>query len=121
MKIKYHIMINEQQDPEGRHVAMWDGYKPGDPLTEAWTDTEDFSYLGEGEAEGIYGSLDICEVLFERFNVDHPAGYHNRSLSVGDVIILEDQRPGIVGDPKSAYAVAPVGFHQIELPNNVIH
>lgn len=43
------------------------------------------AYKGEisGESE-----IDCLEKLFERFNIDHPDDYKNRSLSVGDAVIL---------------------------------
>ena len=34
----------------------------------------------------------VLEGLFHRFNCDHPADYRARSLSVSDVVVLDDAR-----------------------------
>ena len=40
-------------------------------------------YAGEIESETIN---EVLEKLFIKFNLDHPADYHGRSLSVSDVV-----------------------------------
>jgi hypothetical protein len=101
MNILYRIFINNKQDAEGRNISIMDGYKPGDPLTCAYTATEGFPDMEPG---------DVCEFLYGRFNIEHPEDYHNRSLSVGDVVTLE------YDDRTLAYAVDSFGFKEIEYP-----
>ncbi len=35
---------------------------------------------------------DLLEAIFHTFNMNHPADYHQRSLSVGDVVTLDGER-----------------------------
>jgi hypothetical protein len=109
MIITYRILINEQKDSEGRHIAMWDGYKSGDPLICTWTAKEEFEVIGKSNTNENDVST-ILEDLFERFNIHHPKGYRNRSLSVGDVVTLDIQ------GKKSAYAVDRFGFKEVDYP-----
>jgi YodL-like len=102
MKILYRILLNEAKDPEGRHIGPCDGYKPNHPLVQSYSAIEGFPEISE---------TDLCEFLYERFNIDHPAGYRNRSLCVGDVIVLERSHNDCV-----AYAVDRFGFKRVECP-----
>jgi hypothetical protein len=120
MKTTYRILINDKQDAEGRNISMADGYTPGDPLTLAWSATEDFN---QTELMPCLSEKEICEILFERFNIEHPEGYRNRSLSVGDVVTLEYvevvQPHKVLRHVNKAYAVDRVGFVEIPLPSLV--
>jgi len=51
----------------------------------------------------------ILEHIFFLFNIQHPAGYCGRSLSVGDVVLLEEQHYLC-----SAFGYTPVTFVSIE-------
>lgn len=62
-------------------------------------------YLGELE-EG-----DTMDTLFVKFNIDHPDDFTGHSLSVSDVIVLENDWE------QKAYYVDSVGF--VELPGFV--
>jgi len=111
MMVGYSILLNETKDPEGRHIGMWDGYKPDHSLIVAWIGT--ISTVEQDD-------LSICEELFEMFNINHPKGYKNRSLSVGDVVLLTHYR-NISGGWKEAasvkaYKVDRVGFVEISNP-----
>lgn len=44
----------------------------------------------------------ILEHVFEKFNLDHPTGYCGRSLSVGDVVVLDGK----------SYLCKPVSFQE---------
>lgn len=44
---------------------------------------------------------DVLEMVFHTFNVNHPADYRHRSLSVGDVVTV---------DSKRSYICAPAGW-----------
>jgi hypothetical protein len=104
--MKYDFYINKDTD-------FLSDYKEGNAL--------ELAYSGEVEAPKRYDlhvladeypnseRIDkiVCEVLFERFNIDHPVDYHNRSMSVGDVVILDGNR---------AYTCAGFGFNPIAMP-----
>lgn len=79
-------------------------YESSDELRCAW----------QGEIEGDNDKT-ILNRAFEIFNINHPDDYHDRSLSVGDVVaILED------GSDARCYAVASVGFTPVELTPFVV-
>ena len=50
---------------------------------------------------------DILETMFYNLNIRHPQDYHNRSLSVGDVITLNGDR---------SYLCAPLGWQKLQAP-----
>lgn len=49
------------------------------PYRSVWNGTEEAA-----------GDMDLVNYLWEVFNIKHPAGYRARSLSVSDVIRVED-------------------------------
>ena len=69
-------------------------------------DNYDLVYTGKLEQPADSAGM-ILEGLFERFNIDHPADYTGRSMSVSDVVVLN--RNGMI----SCYYVEPVGFKEI--------
>jgi hypothetical protein len=93
--MKYLFFINVQKDAEGRMVNFF-GYEDGHALELAYT----------GEVEAL-SDLGACDYLFEIFNIRYPRDYRNRSMSVGDVIVLDNGK---------AYAVEPVGWKEIQFP-----
>lgn len=84
------IWHNTAHDGEGRHIAMLDGYQPGDPMVRVFTYQADPA--GRSPEE-------IADVAFDTFN-DHPrdpdgadlaCAYYERrlrSLSVGDLVAV---------------------------------
>ncbi len=52
------------------------------------------------------GDHDILETVFHTFNMNHPADYHHRSFSVGDVVTLDSNR---------SYICAPLGWQPMNL------
>jgi len=62
---------------------------------------EDFANNWQGHYEKVYeGDLDAAEIdnirdalelLFHIFNVDHPKDYEARSLSVSDIVVLDEE------------------------------
>lgn len=70
-------------------------------------------HLGDIVAKAYEGEVlaqtpkDACNHLFERFNIDHPADYRGRSMSVADVVVLTD------GTRQHAFACASVGWTAI--------
>ena len=94
--MKYQFFLNQEKDEQGRLVGFF-GYKPGHAL--------ELAHVGTLESDFIAAANE----LFEMFNVNHPIDYCNRSMSVGDVLVLTNS-DGIV----LALAVAPVGFVEID-------
>ena len=69
---------------------------------------EDYRLVyGEKLSEG-----ETLEGLYERFNINHPAGYEGHSLSVSDVVVLTN------GGSAKAYYVDSMGF--AELPDFIL-
>lgn len=86
---------------EARDVRMFMAYEPGDIMHLA------FEYPHDDHVEDLI----LCEEAFRWFNIGdklpvvrryRQAG--NRSLSVGDVVVIDDR----------AYAVAPFGWDRLE-------
>lgn len=53
----------------------------------------------------------LLEETFRIFNIDHPHAYHERSLSVGDVVTIAESR---------SYRCASLGWEKLERPLLVI-
>ena len=51
---------------------------------------QDYKKVYEGEEEGE-DNINILDKLFEKFNLAHPDDFRGHSLSVSDVIILDDK------------------------------
>lgn len=99
-KVKYSFYLNDAEDERGRFRSMTEGYRQGDPLV--------LAYTGEVEADA---DLAVLEQLFRMFNMEHPKDYTNRSMSVGDVVILGD------GDQRRAFSCASIGWQPIDMPS----
>lgn len=65
-------------------------------------------YQGEYSLNESFNAKKICEDLFEKFNIDLPEDFKGHSLSVSDVIVLEDN-----GESK-AYYCGSIGFSEIK-------
>ena len=98
MTYSYDFFLNETFDPT-RAYSNFDGYRPGVILDKA--------YSGEVDAATPEAA---CEALFAKFNCEHPADYKNRSMSVGDVLMLTD------GVRVLYFACESVGFKKIGDP-----
>lgn len=96
--MRYQIYINSMQDEVGRLTGMMDGYRVGDRM-----DLADAGDIEDADNQ------DVLNDLWRMYNVAHPAGYRNRSLSIGGVVVL-----GLGTDGVRAYAVARVGFEKLE-------
>lgn len=94
-RIDYRLLLNQAPD------AMYDGYTTGDPLEDG--------YRGHLLSDTYERDLAACKRIFEIFNIDHPPTYHNRSMAVGDVLILN--RNGI----SEAFASSRLGFRKITI------
>lgn len=78
--------------------------------------------LQEGEFEMAYIFKDIDEskedreildAIFSVLNTNHPIDYNNRSLSVGDVVLLI-RHNDTEATTATYYSVAPIGFNQFQ-------
>lgn len=98
MKYLFKFYVNVQRDAEGRWLGF-SGYQTGHELK--------LAYGGSVEADS---DLVACERLFERFNINHPSDYRDRSMSVGDVVVLHSVKSfsGV------AYSCESFGFKPIE-------
>ena len=65
---------------------------------------EDYELVYVGELSGTMSLEDI----FERFNMDHPKGFRGHSLSVSDVVVLND------GENVTAHFVDSISFEQLD-------
>ena len=50
---------------------------------------EDYKTVYTGQIDGN-DHLEILEKLYTKFNLNHPSDYTGRSLSVSDIVVLED-------------------------------
>jgi hypothetical protein len=109
MKLKYEVWLNEQRDKEGHLVANIAGYEKHDPLV--------FAYEGAIEIGDRIGRSYACEEIFRMFNADHPSGYYNRSLSIGDVIYFtETTAMGYAVEGDSFKVIEPPQFDKMLIP-----
>lgn len=48
-------------------------------------------YEGETNLDEKFDDITILDNLFTKFNLNHPEDFHGHSLSVSDVIVLDDK------------------------------
>ena len=60
-------------------------------------------YSGTIEVSGKCCRTQVLDAIFRQLNVDHPEDYHRRSLSVGDVVILNGRPYRCNGDGWSVF------------------
>ncbi len=67
---------------------------------------EDYDFVYSGDLREIGGDTiqQKLDMLFQKFNVDHPTDYRGRSMSTSDVVVVTE------GTAKTPYYVQPVGF-----------
>lgn len=99
MKLVYRFYLNQQLDGQGRLLGLVRGYHQGDRLELVYEGQTDLSPLGY---------LDTCEYLWHVFNVNPPEDYHNRSMSMGDVIVFVPDET-----PRRAFTGKSFGFVEI--------
>ncbi|MCM1167279.1 MAG: YodL domain-containing protein, partial [Lachnospiraceae bacterium] len=74
-------------------------------LLEEKPDFANYDKVYEGNAAEFRGELgDRLEAIFEKFNLDHPEDFKGHSLSISDVVVLDD----------NAYYVDDVGFKPLK-------
>lgn len=82
-------------------------FQPYEDITKAGKkpDFANYEKVYDGNAADLSGNLgEKLELLFEKFNHDRPEDFKGHSLSVSDVVVLEDK----------AYYVDDVGFKPLE-------
>jgi len=94
---KVEIFLNVQEDEQGRSVGFF-GWKPEHAMQLVYTMSVDRVVDSED------ADLAIAEEMFEIFNIRHPEDYRNRSLSVGDMVVIDGRK----------YACMPVGFERVQ-------
>lgn len=52
---------------------------------------QDYKKVYDGKVKDNDDHFVILESLFNKFNLNHPKNFHGHSLSVSDVVVLEDK------------------------------
>ena len=103
------VFHNSRRDEVGRCTAMMDGYRAGDPLTHVFDfDLTDADAAGSNWPERVYELLNIGDDPSFGTPDDRAVAYRarrNRSLSVGDVLIVDG----------AAQAVAHYSFESVRV------
>lgn len=60
---------------------------------------------------GIFEESDTLDSLYTKFNIDHPADYTGRSLSISDIVVIENETES--NNFSSAYYVDTFGFKNV--------
>ena len=94
----YQFLVNIEKDGAGRWLGF-SGYQQSHALQ--------LAYAGAVDA---HNDQHACNLLFEQFNIGHPADYRGRSMSVGDVVLLDYSR---------AYAVKGIGWDRIAITTQI--
>lgn len=81
------VTIYRNQVREPRFIAQRSG---GDFFVLAWSG--DLEMPESSMSTGNEGDQGALSHIFYRFNVDHPDDFRGPSLSVGDIVTLEDSR-----------------------------
>lgn len=82
------------------------GYQDGDELRVAWRTLGTYDLMTNFTLE--------ADEFFRVLNIDHPANYRDRSLSVGDVVLFETPYGN------TALAVCSLGFEPVMLPKHYL-
>jgi len=94
---RYYIFQLPHNNPKlFRHFKEDETIDLGD-YTPVWTDEC-----------GYQNDLELCEKLFEQFNINHPKNFAGHSMSVSDIVMIKD------GKDLSFYYCDAVGFKKIE-------
>ena len=101
--IQYQIW--QLPDEEKYHGIMFESreqlYKDGIELSK-----DDYKLVYEDTLEGYAGMISL-DTIFTKFNMDHPADYTGRSLSVSDVIVIKEE------NRQTAYYVDRIGYQKM--------
>ena len=90
-----------RDDIEQRHDKMFASLKEVNAI--GGVKANDYDFIYETDASGET-TTDVLESVYERFNLFHPADYRGRSLSMSDIVVLNEN--GV----RNAYYCDTVGF-----------
>ena len=102
-KVNYAVLINENTEtkfmPLSFHLSQV-GVIDLQSYQVAYESTMNLK-----DNDETFDVITILESIYHEFNNNHPKNYRNRSLSVGDIVKLQDEY----------YMVESVGFQKIEV------
>lgn len=53
---------------------------------------EHYDKVYEGEIQDGFSDMAVCEMLFEKFNIDRPEDFEGHSLTTSDIVILDGRK-----------------------------
>ena len=101
--MKYRILQLDRNNESAKANRKF--FMPWDILEECCGgfDIKEYLQVYEGDIESAQSKEAVLEVLWEKFNCNHPEDFHGHSLSVSDVVILEDE----------SFFCDSIGWHKI--------
>lgn len=85
-----------------RELRLTGSQRDGESFVRAWRGNLE---MPPGSiADDVEADLEALDHIFYRFNLDHPEDFRGPSLSVGDIVTLEDSR---------SYVCLSVGWQRI--------
>jgi len=72
---------------------------------------EDYVMVYSGKTGDTMGNRRILEMLFDKFNNDHPADYHSSSMSVSDLVCTINDN----NNERTWWYVDDIGFEKVEV------
>jgi len=82
-RITVTVLFNRSKWADPNRPWSANGYQPGDHLQPVWSFLVPASTL-----RSLDKMRDACETAFHVLNVDHPNGWADRSMSVGDIVMF---------------------------------
>lgn len=99
MKYTLYMLKDEHYDK----LFMNYGYA----MANGGVNMDEYEPVYSGTIESLRSIPDMLESLFALFNCSHPANYRGRSMSVSDIVVLEDG---------TAWFCDSMGFKNIQTP-----
>jgi YodL-like protein len=104
MPTHFRLLLNCERGAQG----FLDGYKEGNAMFNVYQGIVSDKLDGD-EPEHV------ANWVFETFNVNHPVDYRNRSMSVGDVVVITNHI-GEASCSETAWACESLGWRQVSIP-----
>lgn len=87
--LKYEIyQMNIKDNRKFQGLDSYEFLKLGDTTR---FDLKDFKKVYEGEIEGVENVHRTLEQLYTMFNINHPQDFRGHSLSVSDMVVIDNQ------------------------------
>ena|SRR6056297_1335036 len=99
--LNYEILINNNRETKFMPSQWILEHKGSIDLTDYSLEYQ--STIGSNEKREGYDRIFVLEKIYQRFNRNHPKDYKSRSLSVGDIVKLENYY----------YMVESIGFKKL--------